>query len=330
MAKLPIGDTPGCPPGTFSLFPPFILTVIKQRLSPSRYTIIRADRSPPPVPVPVQVPDTGPGPVSRMPFNPSTGESTPRPSSAGSTSTARNSDDSGSFGNDEDVFAVGVQANHEVDSGLRWNRVNPALNLLRHAGYEAQQPNCESRLVRSLFLDSLAYLLSALPEDLTSEEASTLRGSLPESLKQSLAPSLESGISASHQITDSESTAPGQRSYLHRLLAATIIYFCILLQFLMPYIKDVLYHLYRYDRAHRVTERVTGLTLYVAEKVGRGGVNLGNVVLSMYDGRPGSAVSGAAGWWLEGVAGGIYEGLGEGMAILGVVGVESAGDKRTV
>lgn len=79
-----------------------------------------------------------------------------------------------------------------------------------------------------------------------------------------------------------------------------------------------MYHLYRYDRAHMVTERVTAMALYFAERIGRSGVNLGSVVLNMYDGRPGSVVSGAAGWWLEGVAGGIYEGVGEGMAILGV------------
>lgn len=155
----------------------------------------------------------------------------------------------------------------------------------------------------------MAYLLSALPEDLTSEEAETLRDSLPEKLKPSLIP-----VSSSHP--DSP-PYPAQRSYIHRSLATGIVYFCLLLQFLMPYIKEVMFHMYEYDRTHRVRERVTSLTLYVAEMVGRGGVNLGSTVLDMYDGKPGDVVSGTASWWLEGVAGGIYEGVGEGMVILG-------------
>ncbi|KAL4913521.1 hypothetical protein BDW62DRAFT_220638 [Aspergillus aurantiobrunneus] len=304
--SVPMGDTSGCPP-TFSLVPPFIPTVIKQRLTSLRYTIIRVQDNQPP---------------QAMFF--SSGDSPPRPSSSGSASTARQFDDC--FGcvpgsNDEytgtgsngDVLAVGAPANHEVNSGLRWNRVNPALNLLRHAGYEAQQPQCESRLVRSLYLHSMAYLLSALPADLTSDEAATLQDSLPEKLKPS--------VTSDRSSHPGPATYPVQRSYVHRLLSASIIYFCLLLQYIMPYIKDVMFHLYQYGRAHRVTERATSLLLYVAEKVGRGGLNLGSTVLDMYEGKPSCAVSEAASWWLEGVAGGIYEGVGEGMVILGFSGL---------
>ncbi|KAL4780530.1 hypothetical protein BJX76DRAFT_45600 [Aspergillus varians] len=306
-----MGDTSRCPP-TYSLFPPFIPTVIKRRLASrtSRYAMIRTETSDPP--------------SQTMPFSTgaSTGASTPRPSSSGSTSTARNCEEcfgcvSGSqdeyIGSNRDVLAIGVPANQEVDSGLRWNRVNPALNLLRHAGYEAQQPQCESRLVRSLYLNSIAYLLSALPEDLTSDEAATLRSSLPEKLKSSV-----TSVSPAHP---NPATRPTQRSYLHRLLAAGIIYFCLLLQYIMPYVRDVMFHLYQYDQAHRVRERVVALALYVAERVGRGGVNLGSTFLNMYDGKPGDSVSGAAGWWLEGLAGGVYEGVEEGMVILGFAGL---------
>ncbi|KAL4995269.1 hypothetical protein BDV10DRAFT_196816 [Aspergillus recurvatus] len=321
MAKVSMDDASGCPP-TFSLFPPFIPTVIKQCLTASRYAIIKAEAANPP----------STSRASTIPFdtNPVTGDSTPRPSSSGSASTTRNSENSFSdedLGNtNRDVLALGAPENCEVGSGVLWNRVNPGLYLLREAGYEAQKPDCDSHLVRSLYLDSMAYFLSALPEDLSSEETQTLRRKLPEKLKPAFTPSACFELSGSspnpHAIP--AGTYPAQRSYLHRLLAASIIYFCVLLQCLMPYIKDVLFHLYRYDRAHRVTERVTTATLYVVEKVGRESVNLGTSVLNMYDGKLGSAVSGAAGWWIEGVAGGIYEGVGEGMAILGVE-VGSAG-----
>ncbi|KAL4975606.1 hypothetical protein BDW66DRAFT_151722 [Aspergillus desertorum] len=309
-----MGDSSGCPP-SFSLFPPFIPAAIKQCLTASRYAIVKAET-------------TNPISASRataISFNtdPVTGDSTPRPSSSGSASTARNSEN---LFNDEDVgninrdvLAFGTPQNSEVGSGVLWNRVNPGLYLLRQAGYEAQKPDCDGHLVRSLYLDSMAYFLSALPEELNSEETQTLRRKLPEKLKPAFTPSagFELSGSPSHPHTMPAGTYPTQRSYVHRLLAASIVYFCVLLHYLMPYIKDILYHVYRYERDHRVTERVTAATLYVVEIVGRGSVNLGTSFLNMYDGKPGSAVSEAAGWWVEGVAGGIYEGVGEGMAILG-------------
>ncbi|KAL4981541.1 hypothetical protein BDW68DRAFT_172226 [Aspergillus falconensis] len=314
MAEVSMGDTSGCPP-TFSLFPPFIPTVIKQCLTASRYAIVKADTTNPP--------STSPASTISFNTNEVTGDSTPRPSSSRSASTTRNAENS--FGDDDlgntnkDILALGVPENCEVGSGVLWNRVNPGFYLLREAGYEAQKPDGDSHLVRSLYLDSMAYFLSALPEDLNSEEIQTLLRKLPEKLKPAFTSSacFELSGNSPHSHAIPTGNYPAQRSYLHRLLAASIVYFCVLLQYLMPYIKDVLYHLYRYDRTHRVTERVTAATLYVVEKVGRGSVNLGTSVLNMYDGKPGSAVSGAAGWWIEGVAGGVYEGVAEGMVILG-------------
>ncbi|KAL4880242.1 hypothetical protein BJY04DRAFT_83165 [Aspergillus karnatakaensis] len=304
MAESIKSDASGCPPA-FSIFPPFIPTMIKQRLASTRYASIRAEETNSP-------PQTA---------SYATGDSTPRPSSSGSGSTVRHSEDSSSsvsgedIGNNRDAVILGVPANQEMDSGLRWNRVNPALNLLRHAGYEAQQPQCESRLVRSLYLHAIAYLLSALPDDLTSEETATLRGSLPEKLKPSLT------------LSQQPNSALPARSYLHRLLASSIVYFCLLLQLIMPFMKQTMVRLYEYDRSHRITERFTIFTLSIAEKVSRGSVSFGSVILNMCDGKPGNAISDATSWWLEGIAGGIYEGVGEGMVILGFAGPGSISER---
>ncbi|KAL3482003.1 hypothetical protein BJX99DRAFT_112775 [Aspergillus californicus] len=277
-------DTSACQP-TFSLFPPFIPTVIKQRLT-SRYTIVRTETNLPP-----------------SPMSTDTADKTSRPSSSGSGYVSASPEEGN--GINKDALAMGTSINYEVDSGLRWNRVDPALILLRHAGYEAQRPQCEPHLVRSLYLNAVTYLMSALPEDLTSEEAATIRSSLPETLR------------ASQPTITGPAAAPPTRSYLHLLLASSIVYFCLILQYLMPFIKDILFHLYQYERSGRVTERVTTLGLYLAEKLSRGSLNFGSTVLNMYDGKPRNAVTNVASWWLEGIAGGIYEGVGEGMTILG-------------
>jgi hypothetical protein len=91
----------------------------------------------------------------------------------------------------------------------------------------------------------------------------------------------------------------------------------------MPLIKQIMFHLYQYDRSHRITERVTMFTLNIAHKASRGSINIGSTILNMYVGKPSNAVSGTAAWWLEGIAGGIYEGVEEGMVILGFAGPDS-------
>ena len=45
---------------------------------------------------------------------------------------------------------------------------------------------------------------------------------------------------------------------------------------------------------------------------------MGSTIMGMNDGKVGAAASDLANWWVESVAGGVYEGIGEGMLLLGV------------
>lgn len=209
--------------------------------------------------------------------------------------------------------------------------LSEALNLLRNALYEAQQPRSDSHLVRSLYINALLYLLEALPEDLTCEEYTFIQKRLPEKARSS---TLSASAAASKTMRDprdryrySRSTSPkgpAEPSYLHRILATSIIHCFLVIQFLLPYVKLLLQHIYQYERTHRITERVATVTLDTANSLGKGGINIGSAVLSLSEGRVGAAISSFAAWWIEGVTGGICEGIGEGMVILGVVRPEAA------
>lgn len=180
----------------------------------------------------------------------------------------------------------------------------------------------------------MGYLLSALPDSLTTKEVALLQEKLPEAVRPRSASQPPAAVEEETSVTFtglegthkskskpqviSKYTQP-ERSCLHRLLASGIIQFFLLLQFLIPYIKVLLYHLYRYERSHHITERVVATTLDVADSLGKGGVSLGSAILRLNEGKVGAAVSDLAGWWVEGVAGGVYEGVGEGMMILGVL-----------
>ena len=50
---------------------------------------------------------------------------------------------------------------------------------------------------------------------------------------------------------------------------------------------------------------------------------MGSAILDMNEGKVAAVVSDLAAWWVEGIAGGLYEGIGEGMALLGVNAVSN-------
>ncbi|PLN83462.1 hypothetical protein BDW42DRAFT_164962 [Aspergillus taichungensis] len=214
--------------------------------------------------------------------------------------------------------SLSLTADYEPHSGIGWNRVAPALSLLQNSGNEARRPNCDGRLARSLFLHALGYLLSALPDDLSPEEAASLKNNIPGKVNRSLASSSSAGTDHPPGSLQRQSMQGSvQPSCVHRFLAFMIIQFSLVVHFLMPYIKVLLQHMYQYERSHRITERVFSTALGAADHLGKGGCNLGSRVMTMQEGKLGAKVSEAAAWWMEGVAGGVCEGVGEGMAILG-------------
>lgn len=195
----------------------------------------------------------------------------------------------------------------------------PALNLLQNACHEAQQRQCDSRLARMLYVDALSYLLDGLPDDMSTQETMIIQENLPAGVKESLAAPAVTDPSAAglHNMLTGKNSPP-ERSYLHRLLSSTIVYFFIMLQFLMPYVKILVYHLYRYERSHRLTERAVTKVLDAADNFGKRGMVVGAAVLNYNEGRVSANMMELAAWWVTSIAGGIYEGFAEGMIIMGV------------
>ena len=157
---------------------------------------------------------------------------------------------------------------------------------------------------------------------MTDDEIKTILQSLPEKVKKALPTPVETGIPATRlqgsSAGDRYPPSPPERSYLHRLLASSIINFFLIVQFFMPHVKVLMRLMYQYERSHRITERAITAAMDAADSLGRGSVNLGSALLNSHEGRVGAAVSSLAAWWMEGIAGGIYEGLGEGMIIMGL------------
>lgn len=178
------------------------------------------------------------------------------------------------------------------------------LALLENAVMEAQSPDPRNQAFsRRAYIDSLTYLLQALPSDLTEVEVLYLQQSFPQALQtQPHAPQNQP-----HPLKKQRS-----RSALHRVSAALILQLFILYHTLLPYIKYILQRAHHYDRQHHVSEKIIATTVDKANKLRRRGVETFCLLLSISNGTVWAIVSGLA----EGISGGIHEGVAEGISIV--------------
>jgi hypothetical protein len=147
---------------------------------------------------------------------------------------------------------------------------------------------------------------------MTTEEQLSIRGALPPGVVEPLRLDINSG----YKHMNASSTID-QPSLLHRTLASTIIQLFILFQFILPYLKYLLSAAYQYDREHKISEKVLSQGIETIDSLGKRGLNFTTALYGMGDGKVGQMITRTAAWFVEGVTGGIHEGVGEGMVIMG-------------
>lgn len=207
----------------------------------------------------------------------------------------------------------------ESKSGISWKYANQGLNLLSLAVDESSTITQDPRLgnasfARQLYIHALTYLLRALPTDLTAEETMSVRSALPTGV---VAPPPSEYNAIAGQPHGTSVKIPDEPSLLHRTLASTIIQFFLFMQFVLPYFKYLVTSAYQYDREHKITERVLSQSIETVDTLGKGGLTLTAAIYNMGDGKVGQVLSETASWLVEGVTGGIHEGVGEGLIIMG-------------
>ncbi len=171
---------------------------------------------------------------------------------------------------------------------------------------------------RQLYIHALTYLLRGLPTDLTTEEGLSVRSALPPGIAAPLRLEIDGVEMHSYRGSKNglaRATKPGQPSLLHRTLAASIINFFVLVQFLLPYIKVLLRAAYEYERTHHISQKVLESSIDTVDGLGRMGMKGGCVI---WGSGLALGVGEAVNWIVDGVSGGIQEGLGKGMARVGV------------
>ncbi|CAG8961951.1 hypothetical protein HYFRA_00013731 [Hymenoscyphus fraxineus] len=263
---------------------------------------------------------------------PTTGFHTPEMGYATAMVLGRSNDLGGEYGSGIDSDDEGLQMTtvvassseeielHENSTGISWKYANQGLNLLGHAVSESSACHQtggigNASFARQMYIHSLTYLLRALPHDMTTEEQLSVRSSLPEGVVEPLGFAVEGGMP--NTATASLKLPQRKPSLLHRTLATTIVQLFIFFQLIFPHIKNFLQSAYRYDRQHKITEKVLTQGVTTVDEIGKRGLTVTGAIYGMGNGRVGELITESATWLVEGVSGGIHEGLGEGMAMMG-------------
>ena len=170
---------------------------------------------------------------------------------------------------------------------------------LREANQDAamRSPSFE----RKAYIDGVSYLLKALPQDLDESELAAIRRSLPKTMEEQ---------NGQGRLTN----GPENPNLLHRSIQRVVVKIFILLHLIMPYVIFFFRQAAQLERKYKVSENVVGQAMDLANAFGRGSVTLSGAIFNMGDGKVGQALASACSWALEGVAGGLSDGVGEGLA----------------
>ncbi|WPG99976.1 Hypothetical protein R9X50_00280000 [Acrodontium crateriforme] len=215
-----------------------------------------------------------------------------------------------------------MTSEEENESGVQWENVNHGFWLLSHTLQNVSSALATPELVRRLYISSMEYFLAGLPEDLTKEEVLKLRLRLPTPLLPEEYDATDARVVVrTTNTTPTESNDPPSQpeaSVLHRLTANITLYTFLALAFLLPYIKLFLQKAYAYDRQHKISDRVIEQSLLAAETISQKSLHVAGGVCAINDGKVGEAAKLLVLWWVQGLSGGVCEGVGDGMKACGM------------
>ena len=204
-----------------------------------------------------------------------------------------------------------VARTNETRTGIEWDTAVTALLLLSKACARAQNPEAKPENTRALIVDASKWLLRSLPDHLDPCELEGIGEVMPIGLNN------RERISRPQARRPSQTCRSDKRSWLHRVIASFILHVSIFIAMIIPYITALAHSCYRLERRHHLTERLLAGGIDVTNFIGESGMELKDAMVRLGQGRLADAVVYTGGWILESVVGGVTDGAGEGVAILG-------------
>lgn len=222
-----------------------------------------------------------------------------RPSSSGSTTPTNAASDS--------------------KSGIQWRYAHTGFALLSLAAQEDESGTSSStRLTRRGYIDGVACMLRGLPAELTEEEELSIREAIPSSVGTAFEEQRMAIQQRSRGRIGQSSTPPSRQTTLHRCIAGITLYVFLAVSFILPYLQLLLRQAYQFDRKHKISDRVFAQSVIAADMMGKRTITVASSICAMNDGKVGDSMKEMGMYLVQGFSGGIYDGLGEGMQLIGL------------
>ncbi|KAI1436070.1 hypothetical protein GGR50DRAFT_693452 [Xylaria sp. CBS 124048] len=190
-------------------------------------------------------------------------------------------------------------------SAVRWRYAEQGTNMHRIAHLEREDPDFS----RKSYIDGVAYMLMALPEDLSNQETATIRRALPPAI-------MDANIVCPRSKESGWGLIPEDCTMLRWCVARSVAAIVILIYLFLSWVAALVHVATDYEREHRILQRAVSRGVVTAAAVGGRGVVISARVYGMREGRFGQLLNRILAWTVENVTHGIQEGLGEGLTMV--------------
>ncbi|KAI0132539.1 hypothetical protein BJ170DRAFT_614360 [Xylariales sp. AK1849] len=185
-------------------------------------------------------------------------------------------------------------------SGIKWRYARQGAHLTTIASEEMDDADFERRS----FIDGVAYLLRACPDNLTPLETDIFLRSAPWLAEQQRPPP---GVALVHP------TDRG-RTFLHRSVQYTVACLIVLAHALWSFMLIIGRVSTHYEKQYHISDWILANGYGIANAVGRHSVVLSGRINAMGEGKVSQILGGVCAWTVDSLTGGIQDGYGDGMA----------------
>ncbi|KAF3061203.1 hypothetical protein GL218_04089 [Daldinia childiae] len=192
-----------------------------------------------------------------------------------------------------------------TSSGVKWRYARQGSFLQQ----SASQETADLIFARKSYIDGVAYMLKALPDDMDEYEVSIIHRALPKSCAQ---------LGMNGQIKGDPGWRPSDRAktFLHSavqgFVTGLVIFIYLLLSFFAIVIRAGAY----YERQYNISQHIISNSFVFATTVGKQSGALSEKISALSEGKLGKVMSDLATWTIESVAGGVQDGIGQGLQLI--------------
>ncbi|KAI1095878.1 hypothetical protein F5B19DRAFT_439411 [Rostrohypoxylon terebratum] len=206
---------------------------------------------------------------------------------------------------DQKRSSVCSDSSPNTHSGVKWNYATQGSYLQHSAAHETT----DSAFARKSYIDGVAYMLKALPDDMDDYEANVIRQALPNSFRR---------VETDKRVEGGPKWLPSDRAktFLHctvqGFVSSLVLFAYLLLSFLSAVIRTGAH----YERQYNISQHIVSSSFILVTAARKQSGALSEKIGAINDGRLGKLLSDLIAWTIESIAGGVQDGIGQGLLLI--------------